>query len=152
MSSRLFTEIRDRLGLAYHISSYVEHLLDTGAITVYAGVEPQNLQFALEAILEQLRHLKDIIPAAEVTKAKELAKGRLLLRMEDSRSVSGWAGGQEILTGKIEGVDEVIASVDAITVAELQQMAAEMLVGDRLRLAVVGPVSQDKPLDNLLQI
>ena len=95
MSSRLFTEIRDRLGLAYSIHSYVEHFLDTGSITIHAGVEPKNLQVAIKAILGQLSQLKEPVPEPELTKAKELIKGRLLLRMEDSRSVAGWAGGQE---------------------------------------------------------
>lgn len=151
MSSRLFTEIRDRLGLAYNIHSYAEHFLDTGSITVYAGVEPKNLQVAIKAILEQLSRLKEIVPQAELTKARELSKGRLLLRMEDSRSVAGWMGGQEILTQRILSVDQLISIVDAITAEELKELAQELLVSSQLRLAVVGPVA-DEPLDELLII
>jgi predicted Zn-dependent peptidase len=150
MSSRLFTEIRDRLGLAYSIHSYVDHFLDTGAVTIYAGVEPKNLQVAIRAILEQLSQLREPIPEAELAKAKELAKGRLLLRMEDSRSVAGWMGGQEILTGRILSVDQVTSIIDAITAEELRQLAQKLLVGNQLRLTVVGPVSRDEPLDKLL--
>jgi len=150
MSSRLFTEIRDRLGLAYSIHSYVDHFLDTGAITVYAGVEPKNLPVAIKAILEQLSRLKEPVPEAELRKAKELAKGRLLLRMEDSRNVAGWMGGQEILTGRILSVDQVTSILDAITAEELRQLAQELLVDSQLRLAVVGPVAEDEPLDELL--
>jgi len=149
MSSRLFTEIRDRLGLAYNIHSYAEHFLDTGSITVYAGVEPKNLRVAIKAILEQLSRLKEIVPQAELTKARELSKGRLLLRMEDSRSVAGWMGGQEILTQRILSVDQLISIVDAITAEEIQELAQELLVSSQLRLAVVGPVA-DKPLEELL--
>jgi predicted Zn-dependent peptidase len=76
MSSRLFTEIRDKLGLAYNIHSYVEHFIDSGAITVYAGVEPKNLPAAITAILEQLSQLKEVVPEQELSKAKELSKGR----------------------------------------------------------------------------
>jgi predicted Zn-dependent peptidase len=150
MSSRLFTEIRDRLGLAYSIHSYVDHFLDTGAITIYAGVEPKNLPVAIKAILEQLSQLRELVPEAELAKAKELAKGRLLLRMEDSRSVAGWMGGQEILTGRILSVDQVTSIIDAITAEELRQLAQELLVASQLRLAVVGPISRDEPLDKLL--
>jgi predicted Zn-dependent peptidase len=150
MSSRLFTEIRDRLGLAYSIHSYVDHFLDTGAITIYAGVEPKNLPVAIKAILEQLSELRELVPEAELAKAKELAKGRLLLRMEDSRSVAGWMGGQEILTGRILSVDQVTSIIDAITAEELRQLAQELLVDSQLRLAVVGPISRDEPLDKLL--
>jgi predicted Zn-dependent peptidase len=150
MSSRLFTEIRDRLGLAYSIHSYVDHFLDTGAITIYAGVEPKNLPVAIKSILEQLSELRELVPEAELAKAKELAKGRLLLRMEDSRSVAGWMGGQEILTGRILSVDQVTSIIDAITAEELRQLAQELLVDSQLRLAVVGPISRDEPLDKLL--
>jgi predicted Zn-dependent peptidase len=152
MSSRLFTEIRDRLGLAYNIHSYLEHFLDTGSITVYAGVEPKNLTIAIKAILEQLSQLKEIIPEPELSKAKELSKGHLLLRMEDSRSVAGWMGGQEILTERILSVDQVMSIIDAITTEELRQLAQELLVASQLRLAVVGPVAKDEPLEELLKL
>ena len=152
MSSRLFTEIRDRLGLAYSIHSHVDYCLDSGSVTVNAGVDPKNLPVATKAILEQLSRLKETIPEAELFKAKELSKGRLLLRMEDSRSVAGWMGGQEALTGHILTVDQVIALVDAITADELRQLARELLVGERLRLAVVGPVTEDEPLEELLKL
>ena len=149
MSSRLFTEIRDRMGLAYSIHSYAEHFADTGSVTIYAGVEPKNLPVAIKAILEQLSKLKEPIPKAELTKAKELSKGRLLLRMEDSRSVAGWTGGQEILTRRVLSVDQVLDIVDVITAEEIQQLAGELLVPNQLRLAVVGPVA-DEPLEELL--
>jgi predicted Zn-dependent peptidase len=152
MSSRLFTEIRDRRGLAYSIHSYVEHFLDTGSITIYAGVEPRNLQVTITAILEQLSWLKETVPEAELAKAKELSKGRLLLRMEDSRSVAGWMGGQEVLIGDILSVDQVMSIIDAITAEELRQLAQKLLVSSQLRLAVVGPVADGEPLDQLLKL
>ena len=152
MSSRLFTEIRDKLGLAYSIHSYVDHLLDTGSILVYAGVEPGKLPVAIEAVLEQLSQLKETIPESEITKAKELSKGRLLLRMEDSRNVAGWVGGQEILTGRILSLEQVVSIIDAITADELKQIAEELLIGSQLRLAVVGPIAADEPLEELLKL
>ena len=147
MSSRLFTQIRDKLGLVYSINSYVDHLLDTGSIIVSAGVETKNLPVAIEAILKELSQLREVIPESELNKAKEFSKGHLLLRMEDSRNVAGWLGGQEILTGRILSVDEVVSIIDAITAEELQQIAQELLVGTQLRLAVVGPVKTDEPLE-----
>ncbi|MBA7673331.1 putative zinc protease [subsurface metagenome] len=152
MSSRLFTEIRDKLGLAYSIHSYAEHFLDSGSVTVYAGVEPKNLGTAIKAILEQLYQLKEPVPETELSKAKELSKGRLLLRMEDSRSVAGWVGGQEVLTERILSVDQIISIIDAITAEELKQLAQELMVGGQLRLAVVGPVASDEPLEELLKL
>ncbi len=153
MSSRLFCEVRDRLGLAYSINSFVEHFADTGSITIYAGVKPENLPVTIRVILEQLSRLKEeVVFEPELSKAKELAKGRLLLRMEDSRSVAGWVGGQEILTGQILDIDQVLAIVDDITADGIQKLARELMVADRLRLAVVGPVSEDESLAELLKI
>ena len=152
MSSRLFTEIRDKRGLAYSIHSYIDHLLDSGALTICAGVEPKNLQVTVQAIVEQLALLKEPIPETEISKAKELTKGRLLLRMEDTRDVAGWIGGQEILVEQVLSVDQIVTIIDAITAEELTQMARELLVGERLRLAVVGPVPKEEPLDELLKM
>jgi predicted Zn-dependent peptidase len=152
MSSRLFTEIRDNLGLAYSISSFNEHLQDTGAITVSAGVDTGKLKIAIQAIVNELARLKEPVPEKELTKAKEFSKGRLLLRLEDSRSVSGWLGGQEILTGEMLTDDQVISMIDAITAGELQVIANELMIGDRIRVAVVGPVDPDEPLEDLLVI
>jgi predicted Zn-dependent peptidase len=152
MSSRLFTEIRDKLGLAYSIHSYTEYLLDSGSVTVYAGVEPKNLPVAIKAILKELSQLREKVPEAEISKAKELIKGRLLLSMEDTRSVAGWMGGQEVLTGRILTVDQVVSIIDAITADELKGLAQELLVGSQLRLAVVGPITDHEPLEELLKL
>ena len=152
MSSRLFTEIRDRLGLAYSIHSYIEHYLDSGSVTIYAGVETKNLSTAIKAILEQLSQLKETVPESELSKAKELSKGRLLLRMEDSRNVAGWMGGQEILTGRILSLDQIVSIIDAITAEELKQLARELIVASQLRLAVVGPIVDDEPLKEHLKL
>ncbi len=152
MSSRLFVEIRDKLGLVYSIHSYVEHFLDSGSVIVYAGVEPKNLETVIKAILEQLYQLKEQVPQSELAKAKELSKGRLILRMEDSRNVAGWLGGQEILTGRILSVEQVISIIDAITADELKQLAQEVIIGNQLRLAVVGPIASDTPLEKLLKL
>ena len=152
MSSRLFLEVRDKLGLAYNIHSYLDHFHDCGALTVYAGVHPKKLEISITAILEQLTLLKEKVSAEELTKAKELSKGRLLLRMEDSRSVAGWVGGQEILNGSILDVEEVVTIIDKVTAQEICAIAKELLIGDKLRLSVVGPVKSAEHLENLLKI
>ncbi len=152
MSSRLFSEIRDRLGLAYSIHSFIDHLQDTGAITIAAGVEPENLTVAVEAIVRELALIKEPVPEEELRKAKEFAKGRLLLRMEDTRSVAGWMGGQEILTGNILTLEEVVSKIESVTVSQLQETACKLILGEYLRLAVVGPVEDEKALESLLQL
>lgn len=152
MSSRLFTEIRDKLGLAYSIMSYTEHYHDTGALTISAGVDSRNLTVAVKAIVAELSRLKELIPETELLKAKEMYKGRIWLRMEDSRNVSGWLGGQEILTGEIMTVDEVIAEIEAITTQELRHLAEGLLTGEKLRLAAVSPLVPDENLEDFLKL
>ena len=152
MSSRLFLEIRERRGLAYDIHSYVDHFLDSGAITIYAGVDPKNIDATIEGILEELRLLKEDIPDAELAKVKELAKGRLLLRMEDTRSVAGWTGGQELLTEQIRTVDEMVSIIDAIAPQDLKRIAKQLLVSEKLSLAIVGPVAGEDRLFRCLRL
>ena len=152
MSSRLFTEIREHRGLAYDIHSYTDHFFGSGSFTIYAGVDPKKIEFAVAAILEEVSKIKQGITASELTRAKELSKGRLYLRLEDSRNVALWYGSQEILTQQILSMDDVISIVDAITLDELKEVAEEILTDSGLNLAIVGPVKEEKPLRQLLKI
>jgi len=153
MSSRLFLELREKRGLAYDIHSHVTYFRDSGSLAIYAGVDPKKLELTLEAVLSELVRLRDEpIPEAEITKAKEMGKGRLLLRMEDTRSVAGWMGGQELLNGKILTVDEVVAIVDAITASEIQRVARELFLTSKLSLALVGPARNKGRLQKLLRL
>jgi predicted Zn-dependent peptidase len=153
MSSRLFLELREKRGLAYDIHSHVTYFRDSGSLAIYAGVDPKKLELTVEAVLSELMRLRDEpIPEAEITKAKEMGKGRLLLRMEDTRSVAGWMGGQELLNGKILTVDEVVAIVDAITASEIQRVARELFLTSKLSLALVGPARNKGRLQKLLRL
>jgi predicted Zn-dependent peptidase len=130
----------------------VNHFLDSGAVVVYAGAEPKHVGTVIEVILEELHRLGEKMPEAELKRAKELVKGRLLLRMEDSRSVSSWLGSQELLLHKIYTVDDVIAIVDAIAADDLRRVGQSLLHSDRLCLAVVGPLRSEKGLYRLLKL
>lgn len=153
MSSRLFNELREKRGLCYDVHSYTSHYLDTGAFSVYAGVEPAAATEAVTAILAELARTRDEgIPEEELVKAKELTKGRLLLRMEDTRSVSGWLGVQELLNGRVRTVDEVVEKIEAVTTADLQRVATDMFRTEALNLAVVGPYRSDRRFRSLLKL
>jgi len=153
MSCRLFRELRENKGLAYDVHSYVSHFFDSGSLTVYAGVSPDNIENATEAILGELATLRDeTIGETELAKAKEMVKGRLVLRMEDSRSVSSWFASQELLLNKIQTIDEVISLVEAITPADLQRLAGELFRSEGLNLAVVGPNLNEARLSSLLRL
>ena len=152
MSSRLFTEIREQRGLAYDIHSYTDHFLDSGAFIIYAGVDPKKIEIAVAAILGEMSQIKQGITTNELTRAKELSKGRLHLRLEDSRNVALWYGSQEILMQQILSIDDVISIVDAIALDELKEVAEGILTDSGLNLAITGPVKEEKPLKRLLKI
>jgi predicted Zn-dependent peptidase len=143
MSSRLFTEIRENRGLAYDIHSYTDHFLDSGSLTIYAGVDPGKVETAVAAILEELSKLKQGITSDELSRAKELSKGRLQLRLEDSQNMALWLGSQEILRQQILDIDDVISIIDAITADDLKGVAEELLISDKLNLAIVGPLKKE---------
>jgi len=142
MSSRLFMEIREHRGLAYDIHSYTEHFLDSGSLIIYAGVDPKKVEIAVAAILEEICRIKQGITPMEIIRAKELSKGRLYLRLEDSQNVALWYGSQEILMQRILDLGDVISIVDAITIDELEEVAEKIFTDNGLNLAVTGPVKE----------
>jgi predicted Zn-dependent peptidase len=145
MSSRLFLEVREKLGLAYDVHSYVNRMYDTGVLGIYAGTEPRQAARAVGAIVGQLRRLCDeAVRPSELNKAKEFYKGRLLLQMESTNSVATWYGGQEALMGKIEDVDQTMAEIDTVTADDVTRVA-RALFGQSLQLAVIGPFRSEAP-------
>ena len=152
MSSRLFMELRERRSLCYDVHTYTSKYLDTGTFNLYAGVDPKKAVDAVQAILVELVRARDGIPDAELQKAKELVKGRTLLRMEDTRNVSGWIGTQEILFGKIRTADEVVAEIERVTPDQVARVATEVIQTERLSLAVVGPYRSDRRFASLLRL
>lgn len=152
MSSRLFLEIREKRGLAYDIRSHPSQHLDTGSLVIYAGVDPKNAATAVAAIVEQLALIKEGVPELELNKAQEIAKGRLLLRLEDSGAVAAFMGAQELLTNKIMTVDEVVAQIKAVTADDVKRVARKLLVTEKLNLAIVGPVKGKAALRRLLKL
>ncbi len=151
MSSRLFMELREKRALCYDVHSYASHYLDTGAFAVYAGVDPKKALEATQALIAELARMRDGVSEEELAKAKELSKGRLSLRMEDTLSVSGWLGGQEMLNGLIRTPDEVIALIDAVTLADVKRVASGLFDHHQMTMALVGPFRSDKRFAKLLQ-
>jgi predicted Zn-dependent peptidase len=152
MSSRLVQELRERRSLCYDVHSYVSYFQDTGAFAVYTGVDPGRVDEALTALLGELARVRgEGVTSEELSRARELVKGRLLLRMEDSRAVSDWLGGQELLVGKVRTVDEVIAQIDAVTEEDVRRIARRLLITEQLNLAVVGPFRSERRFLSLLK-
>jgi predicted Zn-dependent peptidase len=153
MSSRLFLEIREKRGLAYSVGSYTLRLRDTGAMVLHAGVEPQKAGDTLSAMIEQLQILRDEpVPVAELNKAREYTKGGILLSMEDTFANVGWVGRQELSDPQVLTVDQVIAKLDAVTVADVQAVAQRLFATEKLSLAIVGPFKDEAPFGVRLQL
>ncbi len=152
MSSRLFMELREKRALCYDVHSYASHYLDTGAFAVYAGIDPSKALEASKALVEELARMRsEGVSEEELRKAKELSKGRLLLRMEDTRSVSGWIGGQEMLNRIVRTPDEVVELIEAVTLEDMRRVGAAVLDPRKLTLAIVGPFKTDRRFVPLLR-
>jgi predicted Zn-dependent peptidase len=153
MSSRLVMELRERRGLCYDVHTYASQFQDTGAFGAYAGVDPKKAKEALSALLQELARLRDRgVTEEEMERARELVKGRLCLRMEDSRAVSDWLGVQELLTGQIRTLDGVLEAIDGVTAKHVQDIAKDLFRSDRLSLAMVGPFPSARGFAGLLQL
>ena len=152
MSSRLFVEVREKRGLAYDVHSDVSHFSDTGAFVVSAGVDPKRVYDAVQTILEQVGALREGVPEDELEKAKRLSAGRLMLRMEDTRAVASWMGQSEMLLGRIADVDDVIERVNAVTTDDVRCLANDVLVTERLNIAVVGPCRGHRRIERMLRL
>jgi predicted Zn-dependent peptidase len=149
MSSRLFLRLREELGICYDIHSFTGHLRDTGMFGIYAGVDPTNAAEAVSEIAAELRGLRAGVTAEELERAKGQLRSRLLLRLEDSRAVSGWHGAQEVLDLPHLSPEEAIAKAEAVTAADVERLSTEIFDDASLRLAVVGPFESVDLLDGV---
>jgi predicted Zn-dependent peptidase len=153
MSSRLFLSVREELGLAYDVSSGLVDYADAGALEISAGVDPASLPAALEAILVELARLRDeLVPDAELEKAKRYLAGGLELRMDDTRHVASWIGGQEALHDRVLTIDEAIEAIEAVDAPAIQRLAAQLFQDDALRLAAVAPARYLRGLEARLRL
>jgi predicted Zn-dependent peptidase len=151
MSSRLFLEIRERRALAYDVQAFLDYYEDTGASVIYAGADPERLPSCIDAILDETRRMRrQAVPPDELSRAKEYLKGRMLLGLEDNSGLAHWLGSQELLTNRIQTVDEIIAQVDAVTADDVQRVSQVVFDPALLRLAIVGPTTDGKALEDLL--
>jgi len=152
MSCRLFIELREKRALCYDVHSYASHYLDAGSFAVYAAVDPLRAVEAAGAALEELEKVRAHgVTDGELLKAKELSKGRLLLRMEDTRAVSGWLGGQEMINGFVRSPDEVVALIDAVTPDDVRRIAGQLFDRARMTMAIVGPYRSGRRFAPLLK-
>ncbi|OGN82761.1 MAG: hypothetical protein A2X23_09205 [Chloroflexi bacterium GWC2_73_18] len=153
MSSRLFLRVREELGLAYDVHSFLSGYADCGSLGVGAGVDPDDLAPALGAILAELARLRDEpVPASELAKARAFTAGRLELRLDETQHLASWIGNQEALHEEVLTLDQALAHIEAVSAEGIQSLAGRLFADDRLALAVVASPGSTRGLDAVLRL
>ncbi len=151
MSSRLFTEVRERRGLAYYISSELADFIDTGVFGVSAGVDLARTDEAIKVILEEFTKLKTILVGAdELKRAQENLKGKLYLGLEESFSVADFLAEQALFWPKIDDPDDLVKKYDQVTPQDIQKFAKEFFIPQNLNLAVICPAKNNDKFQKIL--
>jgi predicted Zn-dependent peptidase len=151
MSSRLFTEVREKRGLAYYVNAGNTAYTDTGTFYANAGVDVERIDDAITTILGELRKIAaEPVPAEELEKARGYAKGRFVLRLESPQGTIQYGLRREVLEGAIEEPDELLRRLDEVTVEDVRRVARDLFEEKRLYLALVGPFDDPARFEKLL--
>ncbi len=153
MSSRLFTEVREKRGLAYSVHAWIEKYPDTGYLAVQAGVQHEKLNETVKTVLAEFRKLKRVrIPSAELAKVKAYLRGTMTLSLETSDEIAQDAASSLLTTRRIRPLSERLNAIDAVSAADVQRVAVDLFKGHLLNLAVIGPHANRRELEALLKI
>ncbi len=140
MSSRLFSEVRERRGLAYYVHGLNHSYTDAGSLYAQAGVDIGRIDDAVATIARELRKVADEpLPAEELEKARNFAKGRFVLQLESPQGLLMFGLRREVLERRVPDPQEVLDGLEAATGEDVARVARELISADRLRLAVIGP-------------
>ena len=155
MSTRLFKEVRERRGLCYYISTSRSLYNDVGNIYTRAGVtiDLDKTKTAIEVILKEHKKILDgDVKTDELTRAKEMIKGRFLLSLEDSFEVANYYGEKLLLEGKITETESYLDMLEKVKMDDVMSIAEETFKPEKLNLALIGPVKDTEGIENLLSI
>jgi predicted Zn-dependent peptidase len=151
MSSRLFTEVRERRGLAYYVFGINHSYTDTGSLFSQAGVDINRIDEAVSTIAAELRKVaEESIPADELEKARSFAKGRFVLQLESPHGLTMFGLRRAVLEGEAPNTEDVLAELDKVTAEDVQRVARELIDGRGLNLAVIGPFDDPEHFEKLL--
>ena len=154
MSSRLFTEIRERRGLAYFVRSSVETYTDSGYISSQAGIPNGKLNEAVKAMLVCHQELKNnLVSREELQKAKDLIAGKTTVHMEGSDDFSSWYANQFIENrNKFLSPEESLNKIKKIEAKDIRRVAQKVFVDKNLNLAVIGNIKNKEAIKKVLKI
>jgi predicted Zn-dependent peptidase len=151
MSSRLFTEVRERRGLAYYVYALNHSYTDAGSLYAQAGVDINRIDEAVETVATELRKIAaEPVGADELEKARGLAKGRFVLQTEAPQGLILFGLRREVLEGRAGEPAELLAALDAVTAEDVQRVAADVIRDDALKLALIGPFEDAGRFEKLL--
>jgi predicted Zn-dependent peptidase len=151
MSSRMFLGVRERHGLAYSIHTHSKNYRDSGSFATNAGVRLDKAQLALKLILEEYnRVMQEEVTPDELTKAKQMVIGHLMLELEETNSLAAFAGIQEVLEGRVLTPKDVRERIEAVTPADIQATAQHVLHPERRAVALLGPQRSVAGFERLL--
>ena len=151
MSSRLFSEVRERRGLAYYVYGLNHSYTDAGTLYSQAGVDINRIDDAVATIAAELRKIAaEPLPADELEKARNFAKGRFVLQLESPQGLMMFGLRKEVLERQLPDPDEVLQGLDTVTSDDVVRVASELITADRLRLAVIGPFDEASRFEPLL--
>jgi predicted Zn-dependent peptidase len=145
MSSRLFQNIREKLGLAYAVYSELAMYRDTGCMAIYAGTSTESAGKVIELIVQEFRELKEnLVPAEELRRAKDHLKGSFMLGLESTSSRMGNLARQEMYFKRFFTLDEMIRSIEEVTAEQVQRIAQEFFDPKNITLAMLGNLGDFK--------
>lgn len=151
MSSRMFLNIREAKGLCYYISTELDNYLDGGAISTRAGVDQSRLHEAITAIRREYEACSSGgVTDAEVRRAKDYLKGKIMLSLEDSEERAHFYGKQQLLYPKTRTIVGYFGEIEKVTKAQVNDLAKQILKTDELRLVVIGKEESAGKLEALL--
>ncbi len=151
MSSRLFTEVRERRGLAYYVFGTNYSYTDVGTLYSQAGVDLNRIDDAVSTVAGELKKTVDEqVPSDELEKARSFAKGRFTLQTESPQGLLQFGLRREVLEGGAVEPQEVLDGLDAVTVEDVQRVAQDVIGSNAFTLAVVGPFDDEARFEKLL--
>lgn len=151
MSSRLFMQVRERRGLAYHVSSDSDSYIDTGMFINYAGLKLEKVYEGLKVIIDELQKISsEKVSGDELKKAKEMIRGRVALRGESTNFLAEHFGTQFILDKKLETFEDYLNEMEKVTEDDVLDLAKYLFDKNRFNLQVIAPIKDTVKFDKIL--
>jgi len=151
MSSRLFNKIREELGLAYEIRSFLRQYQDTGIFNISAGISPENLEKSMTEIIKVLKEIKEKgIKEDEFERAKRFLISQFLMGLEDNLEYMLWIGEQRLLKKKMEKIKDIVKKVEKVKRREVEEVAQDLFKKENFYLAVISSKGEEGKLKDII--